>query len=226
MRRLDQLLSSLGYCSRKEAQRLCEEGLVKVDGVELDDASTRVDPLKVTVEGEPLDFPLGLFVAFHKPVGLVCSHDASDGRRIYDVLPERWLRRDPKLTTIGRLDKDTSGLILLTDQGPLVQRLTSPKHHVEKIYQATLDGDVTDAAVAAFAKGIQLDGEEQLTLPAKLRALGPGEAEVALEEGRYHQVRRMFAAVGLHVRTLARTRFGPYSVEGLPEGEWKALPLP
>lgn len=228
MRRLDQLLSSLGYCSRKEAQVLCDEGRVLVAGQPLDDASRRVDPAQVTLDDEPLEFPDGLLVMLHKPVGLVCSHDSKEGPRVYDLLPERWQQRDPKVTSIGRLDKDTSGLLLFTDQGPLVQRLTSPRHHVDKVYVATLDREPTAAMSDAFARGLELvEGNERVkTLPAVLRALGDKRAEVTLREGRYHQVRRMFTAVGAQVLSLERTCFGEWSLGDLPPGEWLALPFP
>ncbi|MEW6431692.1 MAG: pseudouridine synthase [Myxococcota bacterium] len=225
-RRVDQLLSSLGYCSRKEARALCAQGRVTVDGLPVKDASARVVAARVALDGEPLDFPDGLFVMLHKPVGLVCSHDSREGARVYELLPEPWLRRDPKVNTVGRLDKETSGLILLTDVGALVQRLTSPKHHVDKVYEATLDATPGPDVVAAFERGILLDGEDEPTLPAKLEVLGDRRVQVTLSEGRYHQVRRMFAACGLHVEALKRTRFGEWSLGELPEGEWTALPLP
>lgn len=228
MRRLDQLLSSLGYCSRKEAQALCDEGRVTVGGVVWGDASRRVWPEQVLLDEAPLEFPEGLLVMLHKPVGLVCSHDSREGPRVYDLLPARWQRRDPKVTTIGRLDKDTSGLLLLTDQGPLVQRLTSPKHHVEKVYVATLDKEPTLAMIAAFSRGLELSegGERCPVRPAVLRALGGKRAEVTLNEGKYHQVRRMFAAVGAHVEALERVRFGEWALGELPAGQWRALSLP
>ena len=222
MRRVDQLLSSLGYGSRKEAQRWCDAGRVKLNGTPVDDASQRVDGAHLTFDDAPLEFPGGLTVLFHKPVGLVCTHDSREGQRIYDVLPPRWLQRTPQVTSVGRLDKDTSGLLVITDDGPLVQRMTSPKHHVEKVYEATLDGPVTDAVIAAFAAGVPLrEGAHTVTpLPAQLRALPDGRAEVTVQEGRYHQVRRMFAAHGLHVTALHRTRFGPWSLGDLAEGAW------
>lgn len=225
-RRLDQLLSSLGYASRKEAQALCDAGRVTLGGEPLDDAGQRVDPTQVAVDGEPLEFPLGLFVLLHKPVGLVCSHDDRDGPRVYDLFPRRWLLRDPKVVTIGRLDKDTSGAVLLTDQGPLVQRLTSPKHHVDKVYLATIDAAVGAEAIAAFAAGVQLEGEPEACAPATLEPVDATHARVTLREGKYHQVRRMFAAVGRHVSALHRERFGEWTVDGLAEGAWRALPLP
>ena len=227
VRRLDQLLGSLGYCSRKEAQGLCDEGRVTLDGQPLDDASRRVTPGLVRLDDVPLDFPDGLLVMVHKPVGLVCSHDSSEGPRVYDLLPPRWLHREPKVTTVGRLDKDTSGLLLVTDQGALVQRFTSPRHHVDKTYLATLDAEPGLALIAAFAAGIDLkEGDAvERTLPATLKLLGDRRAEVTVREGRYHQVRRMFAAHGLHVVSLARTRFGDFELGDLSPGAWRALPL-
>jgi 16S rRNA pseudouridine516 synthase len=228
MRRADQLLSSLGYGSRKEAQALCAAGRVRVRGEVLDDASRRVDASEVALDGAPLEFPEGLLVMLHKPAGLVCSHDAREGPRVYDLLPPRWLLRDPKVTSVGRLDKDTSGLLLLTDQGALVQRLTSPRHHVDKVYVATLDREPGGSLVDAFARGLELSegGEREMTLPAVARPLGDRRVEVTLREGRYHQVRRMFAAVGLHVVALERTRFGEWALGELAPGQWRALPLP
>lgn len=205
---------------------LCDQGRVTADGAPVDDAARKVHAAGVQVDGEAVEFPDGLLVMFHKPVGAVCSHEHREGPRLYDLLPPRWLRRDPKVTSVGRLDKDTSGLVLLTDQGALVQRLTSPRHHVDKVYLATLDGEVTEQTVAQFASGrLTLEGEPEPCLPATLRALGPGRAEVTLQEGRYHQVRRMFAACGLHVAALHRTRFGQWELGELPEGKWRALEL-
>ncbi len=198
-----------------------------LDGSVLDDASRRVEPARVRLDGAPLEFPEGLLVMVNKPVGVVCSHDSSEGKRVYDLVPERWLLRDPKVTTVGRLDKETSGLLLLTDQGQLVQRLTSPRHHVEKVYVATLDRDVTPEMIEAFTKGVELiEGNERvLTQPAVLKAVGAKQAEVTLSEGKYHQVRRMFAAVGAHVETLERTRLGEWTLGDLAVGEWRALKL-
>lgn len=229
VRRLDQLLSSLGYCTRKEAQLLCDAGRVRSEGVMLDDASRRVNPSEVTLDEAPLEFPLGLLVLLHKPVGVVCTHDSREGQRVYDLLPPRWLQRDPQVTSIGRLDKDTSGLLAITDQGPLVQRLTSPRHHVEKTYVATLNATPSPELVTRFAEGIELKEEGgvlERTLPSTLELLGDRRVQVTVKEGRYHQVRRMFAAHGLHVETLCRTAFGAWRLEDLAVGQWKAVPLP
>jgi 16S rRNA pseudouridine516 synthase len=177
------------------------------------------------VDGESLDHPDGILLLLHKPVGLVCSHDGREGPDIYSLLPDRWRHRNPPVTSIGRLDKDTSGLLLLTDLSPLVHRLTSPKHKVPKIYRAILDRDLALGLDAVFASGtLQLAGEDTPCAPAVLKVISPREAELTLTEGRYHQVRRMFAATGSTVVTLHRTRFGPLELGDLPAGQWRELP--
>ena len=226
MRRVDQLLANLGYCSRRESRAWVADGRVTVAGVPADDFGQKADPADVRVDNEPLDHPGGLLLLLHKPVGLVCSHDGREGPDVYSLIPERWRRRNPVVTSIGRLDKETSGLLLLTDQSPLVHRLTSPRHKVPKVYRATVDHDLAPDLVAQFASGtLLLDGEDAPCAPAGLKLLGPREAEVTLTEGRYHQVRRMFAATGATVLTLHRERFGPLDLGDLPAGAWRELPL-
>jgi 16S rRNA pseudouridine516 synthase len=132
--------------------------------------------------------------------------------------------RDPALSTVGRLDKETTGLVLVTDDGALVHRLTSPRHQVEKVYVATLDGEVTEELIAAFARGLELD--DGPAAPAMVKARAPRVAEVTLHEGRYHQVRRMFAACGRLVTGLHRERLGPWTLEGLAEGQWRVQEPP
>lgn len=225
-RRLDQLLANLGYCSRREARDWIDDGRVEVAGRIADDPGAKSSPAAVRVDGEPLDHPDGLLLLLHKPVGLVCSHDAREGPSVYGLLPARWQRRNPQVTSIGRLDKDTSGLLLLTDQTDLVHRLTSPKHKVPKIYRATLDADLPPHLGELFASGtLLLRGECEPCAPAELRVLGPREAELTLTEGRYHQVRRMFASQGCEVLTLHRVRFGHLELGDLAPGQWRELPL-
>jgi 16S rRNA pseudouridine516 synthase len=157
---------------------------------------------------------------------LVCSHDEREGPRVYDLLPARWRARNPQVTSIGRLDKDTSGLILLTDRTELVHLYTSPKHKVPKLYRATVDADLSPALVAQFAAGtLVLDGETAPCAPAVLRldAADPRTAELVLTEGKYHQVRRMFAAVGATVLSLHRVQFGRLSLGALGPGEFRAV---
>ena len=226
MRRLDQLLANLGYCSRREARAWVAAGRVTVRGQVADDFGAKVAESDVLIDGQPPDHPDGLLLVLHKPLGLVCSHDAREGPRVYDLLPPRWLARNPAVTSVGRLDKDTSGLLLLTDQTALVHRLTSPKHKVEKIYRATVDRDFAPGLVEHFAAGtLQLDGEKESCAPAALKILSPREAELTLTEGQYHQVRRMFAATGATVLTLHRPQFGPLTLGDLAPGQWRELPL-
>lgn len=226
MRRLDQFLANLGYCSRRAARDWIEDGRVTVDGEVADDSGAKVKAEAVRVDGEPLDHPDGLLLLVHKPVGLVCSHEEREGPNVYSLLPPRWRQRHPAITSVGRLDKETSGLILLTDQSPLVHRLTSPKHKVPKTYRATVSADLSPDLVERFASGtLLLAGEKDPCAPATLRLLGPREAEVILTEGRYHQVRRMFSAFGAEVLTLHRSHFGPFDLEGVAPGQWRELPL-
>lgn len=226
MRRLDQLLSSLGYCSRSEARGWVKAGLVTVAGIPADDAGAKVDPAQVRVEEEPLDHPDGLLLLLHKPLGVVCSHEAREGPSVYGLLPERWQRRNPPVTSVGRLDKDTSGLLLLTDQSALVHQLTSPRRKVPKVYRATADRDLTPDLVPLFASGtLRLAGEQEPCAPAQLRIISSREAELTLTEGRYHQVRRMFAAAGATVLALHRPSFGHLALGDLPAGRWRELPL-
>lgn len=226
MRRLDQWLANLGYCSRREARAWVTAGRVTVAGAAVHDVAQKAAADDVRVDGEPLDHPAGLLVLMHKPLGLVCSHEQREGPAVYSLLPERWRRRNPQVTTIGRLDKDTTGLLLLTDQSALVHQLTSPRHKVPKVYRATVDVDLPPAVAGLFASGnLQLPGEEKPCAPAELRLVSAREAELTITEGRYHQVRRMFAAVGAEVLALHRTRFGPLELGALAAGEWRILPL-
>lgn len=225
MRRLDQTLANLGYCSRREARDWLRAGRVRLAGQTVDDPGQRAAADAVTVDGEPLDHPEGLLVLYHKPAGLVCSHEAREGPSVYEALPERWRRRNPAVTSIGRLDKETTGLLLLTDLPDLVHRLTSPKHKVHKVYRAMLDSPVPGEAAERFAAGtLVLPGEEIPCAPAALEVVGPRETRLTLTEGRYHQVRRMFAALGATVVALHRESFGPLTLEGVAPGAWRVLP--
>jgi 16S rRNA pseudouridine516 synthase len=225
-RRLDQLLANLGYCSRREARAWIQAGRVTVRGKVVDDFGAKANPAEVRIDGEPPDHPDGVLLLLHKPVGLVCSHDEREGPNVHGLLPARWRERNPQITSIGRLDKDTSGLLLLTDQSELVHRLTSPKHKVPKVYRATVSRDLSPALIAIFASGTMLLQDEKAPCaPAELKIIAPREAELTLTEGRYHQVRRMFASQGCEVLTLHRARFGPLELGDLPAGQWRELPL-
>lgn len=192
--------------------------------VVLTKVDAKVDPHAITLDGEPLEAPDGLLAMLHKPVGYVCTHGEGEGPTIYELLPDQWLRRNPAVTSVGRLDKDTSGLLLVTDIGSLVHRFTSPKSDVEKVYLAELDRELDPRLVEVFARGdLMLRSEEKPCLPAKLEIVSPKTARLTITEGRYHQVRRMFASQGSHVEKLHRERFGSHELGDLAEGEWRMV---
>ena len=227
--RIDKLLGSLGYGSRAEMARMGKAGGIVLDGVDITDVSKRIPvtpdlPERMEIDGDPLDPPHGVVILLHKPLDMTCSHK-EDGALVYDVLPDRWRRRDPAISTIGRLDKDTSGLLLMTDDGDLLHRVISPKKHVAKVYRAQLARPLTGSETALFASGeLMLEGDDKPLKPAGLEILSPTEARVSVTEGRYHMVRRMFAAVGNHVEALHRERLGGLSLpDDLPPGEWRLL---
>jgi len=222
--RLDALLSRYGYCSRSEARAWLKAGRVTLNGKALVSHSDKALPGTVLIDGEPVEFPDGLLVVLHKPADYVCSHDPGEGPSVYDLLPPRWLKRNPVVTTIGRLDKDATGVLLITDDGDLAHRWTSPKHKVAKLYEVTVDADLPPGLEALFAAGtLMLDGEDKPCLPAKLEIVGAREARLELTEGRYHQVKRMFASQGCTVTRLHRSRFGDITLDGLEPGAWRAL---
>ncbi len=225
--RVDQLLSRYGYCSRREAHAWARAGRITLDGVPLKDTSERVDAKSVLVDGASVEAVDGLLAMFHKPLAVVCSRDGREGPSVFDLLPPQWSQRNPPVASVGRLDKDTTGLLLITDAGEWVHRWTSPKHNHEKTYEVTFEGEPKPGMVEWFASGaLRLEGEGRCCLPAKLVFEGPGRALLHLVEGRFHQVRRMFAAAGLTVIRLHRPRFGPYELGDLAEGSWRLLPMP
>ncbi|MCI3133737.1 pseudouridine synthase [Phenylobacterium aquaticum] len=229
MARLDRLLANLGYGSRREVNSLVRDGKVVLDGVTLKDAGARIAvtadlPARMTLSGVAVDPPAPLTLMMHKPLGVVCSHKEV-GRSVYELLPHRWRARMPGLSTVGRLDKETSGLLLITDDGPFLHRVISPRAHVAKRYVAMLDRPLSGEEGAIFAAGtLMLEGETDPLEPATLEVLGPKEARLVITEGRYHQVRRMFAATGNHVTALHRDRIGGLALpHDLEPGAWRIL---
>ncbi len=216
-------IANLGYGSRKQVQMMFREGrITDVDG-EVLYADDKVTHETIRVDGEPLDPPPGLSLMLHKPTGYTCS-TKDHGRLIYDLLPERFRDRDPVLSSVGRLDRDTSGLLLMTDDGQLLHRIVSPKARLDKVYEAELAQDLRGDEVALFASGtLLLESDDKPLLPAELDVLGPRHIRLTLHEGRYHQVRRMFAAVGNHVQALQRVRIGGLVLDGLEPGQWRPL---
>jgi 16S rRNA pseudouridine516 synthase len=223
--RLDKLLSNLGYGARRDVRGWIREGWITIDGEAAVSPAQKVRPEQVLLEGEPLDHPDGLTIIYHKPLGAVCSRK-EEGRLIYADFPERWIDRKPPLSSVGRLDKETSGLLIVTDDGQLNHRLTSPKQHISKTYAVTLEQPLDGSEIARFASGtLMLEGDERPCLPAELEITSDTEALLVMHEGRYHQVRRMFAAIGNHVTALQRVGIGELMLTqtGLAAGEYRSI---
>ena len=221
--KLVKLIANLGYGSRKEVARLFREGRITDAAGDVLYADDRVAHAGIRVDGEPLDPPQGLVLLLHKPVGYTCS-TRDPGRIVHDLLPPRFRLRSPLLSTVGRLDRDTSGALLLTDDGALLHRIVSPKSALAKVYEATLAQDLRGDEAAIFASGtLLLESETTPLAPAMLEAIDARHARLLLTEGRYHQVRRMFAAVGNHVEALHRSRIGGLALGDLAPGAWRAL---
>ncbi|MFT4179904.1 MAG: 16S rRNA pseudouridine(516) synthase [Thermomonas sp.] len=216
-------IANLGYGSRKDVQWMFREGRITDANGDVLYADDAVPLDAVRIDGEPLDPPPGLLLMLHKPVGYTCS-TKDPGRIVFDLLPPRYRLRSPALSTVGRLDRATSGLLLLTDDGQLLHRIIAPKSKLPKVYAATLADELRGDEAASFASGtLMLEGEKTPLLPAELEQLDSRTARLTLHEGRYHQVRRMFAAVGNHVAALHRERIGGLTLNDLPEGQWRML---
>ena len=216
-------LANLGYGSRKEVAWMFREGRITDAGGDVLYADDQVEHDAIRVDDEPLDPPPGLLLMLHKPIGYTCA-TKDPGRIVYDLLPPRFRLRSPLLSTVGRLDRDTSGLLLMTDDGALLHRIVSPKSHLSKRYDATLANDLRGDEAALFASGtLMLESEDTPLAPAELDVRDARHASVVLTEGRYHQVRRMFAAVGNHVEALHRSAIGGLSLGDLAPGEWRIL---
>jgi 16S rRNA pseudouridine516 synthase len=222
--KLVKLLANLGYGSRKEVQRLIRGGAVTDDAGRVLDESDVPPHARIRFRGEPLDPPFPLTIVLNKPDGYTCSSD-DPGATVYDLLPERFAHRNPGLNPVGRLDKDTTGMLVLTDDGRLLHRIIHPKSSCLKVYHATLDRPLQGHEGGLFASGtLVLNNESKPLLPAGFEAIGEHEALVTLHEGRYHQVRRMFAAAGNHVTSLKRLSIGGLQLPAdLAEGEWREL---
>jgi 16S rRNA pseudouridine516 synthase len=221
--KLVKLIANLGYGSRKDVTQLFRSGRITDADGEVLYADDVVPYETIRVDDEPLDPPPGLVLMMNKPLGVTCSRK-DPGRVVYDLLPPRYNVRSPVLSSVGRLDRDTSGLLLFTDDGALLHRIISPKAQVTKVYEATLAQDLRGDEGALFASGtLMLETEKEPLAPAVLDVVGPRQARLTVTEGRYHQVRRMFAATGNHVETLQRISVGGLTLGTLPPGEWRAL---
>lgn len=223
MERLDKLLAGTGKWSRREVKALVRQGLVRVDGRLAASAEDKLDPAAaiITVAGETIALHRFTYVLLHKPAGVLTATEDRKQPTVLDLLPPE-LRRIG-LAPVGRLDKDTEGLLLLTNDGELAHRLLSPKYHVEKRYFARVDGELSAADAEAFARGMTLgDGLE--CLPAGLEVLPDRVCVVTLREGKFHQVKRMLAARGAPVLYLKRLSMGPLTLDdSLAAGAYRLL---
>lgn len=224
MERLDKVLSSTGHWSRREVKDMVRQGRIRVNGVKAGKPEDKCDPATAVIEvdGAVVDCAPFVYLMLHKPDGLLSATEDKRQKTVIDLLPEHLQRRG--LFPVGRLDKDTEGLLVLTDDGDLAHRLLSPKKHVDKVYYAKVDGVLCREDVEELARGMTLgDGLE--CLPAGLEILGQGsECLVTLREGKYHQVKRMLAARGKPVVYLKRLSMGGLVLdEGLEKGQWRPL---
>lgn len=222
MERLDKRLANTGKWSRKEARELIRAGRVCAGGAVCRAPERKVDEAApVAVDGVPIAASGPVYLMLNKPAGVVSSTDEPGERTVLDLLGEEY--RHIGLFPAGRLDKDTEGLLLLTNDGPLAHRLLAPKSHVDKVYYVEADGVLDESDVEAVRAGVTL-ADGYVCLPGALELISGGRATITLREGKYHQVKRMLAARGKPVIYLKRVRFGPLVLdENLPKGGWRAL---
>ncbi|WP_042354729.1 pseudouridine synthase [Bacillus rubiinfantis] len=224
--RIDKMLANLGYGSRKEVKQLLKSGAVRVDDIVVKDGKQQVVPQSqtVTLNGEVIEYQEFIYLMMNKPPGVVSATEDSQDETVIDLLAVEDQVYEP--FPVGRLDKDTEGLLLITNDGQLAHRLLSPKRHVPKTYFAVIDREVTEADVVAFARGVTLNDGYQ-TKPGKLKILKSGirsDIELTITEGKFHQVKRMFQAVGKRVIYLQRISMGPLTLdETLELGEYRQL---
>jgi 16S rRNA pseudouridine516 synthase len=224
--RIDKLLANIGYGSRKEVKQLLKTGSVIVNGTTLKDAKEHVDPDKdqISVNGEIVEYKEFVYLMMNKPPGVLSATEDARQETVLDILEPEDAVFNP--FPVGRLDKDTEGLLLLTNDGQLAHRLLSPKKHVQKTYFAVIDGEVTEEDVKAFAQGVTLD-DGYLTKPGELHILKSGirsDIELTITEGKFHQVKRMFESVGKRVVYLKRISMGNLKLdEDLELGEYREL---
>lgn len=224
--RLDKVLSNSGFGSRSEIRRLAKEGLIKVDGSIICEASMHVDPVKskIEIKGTLLNYREFIYVMMNKPAGVISATSDNKLRTVIDLLPEELSCFD--LFPAGRLDIDTEGMLLLTNDGRMAHDLLSPKKHVDKKYYAMIDGLVTDEDIKSFNEGLVLDdGYKTMSAELEIHKAGlSSEIELTLHEGKFHQVKRMFEAVGKKVTYLKRIQMGGLKLDdSLKPGECREL---
>ena len=219
---LDRILQSQGFGTRKWCGELIADGEVSVAGKVIRDSRSAIetDGLEFTVFGEPWSYRKHVYIALNKPANFECSRKASHHPGVLTILPEQFARRD--VQPVGRLDHDTTGLLLMSDDGPFIHKQSSPKHHVPKVYVATTHDPVTPELAAQLLAGVKLHDEPAPLAAVTCRIVDSHRIELVLEQGKYHQVKRMLAAAGNHCVALRRTQIGMLKLDelGLAEGEW------
>ena len=223
MERLDKIISATGKKSRREVKEMVRQGRILVDGKAATAADMKIDPqqAQILLDSELLGYERFTYIMLHKPAGVLSAVEDRRQKTVLDLLPPELQKRG--LSPVGRLDKDTEGLLLLTNDGELTHQLLSPKYHVDKVYYARVDGCLENADIEAFAAGMTL-GDGLNCLPAGLEILSGNEALVTLHEGKFHQVKRMLAARGKPVIYLKRLRMGTLILdENLPCGSYRSL---
>jgi 16S rRNA pseudouridine516 synthase len=220
--RLDKVLVHMGLGSRREVKELLKQGRVLVDNVAVRDGALHIDPAAQTIhcDGASVHYQRHFYYLLHKPGGVLTATEDRRQPTVMDLLPPELLH--PDLFPVGRLDKDTEGLLLITTDGELGHRLLSPRWHVEKRYLALLDRELDPNDPVAFAAGILLEDGYQ-SMPAHLEIVAPKQGLVTIREGKYHQIKRMFAARGNHVHYLKRLAMGPLALGDLPLGDVRLL---
>lgn len=220
---VERLLASLGFGSRKDSRGLVRMGIVELNGTVVEDPFMELSckPDFITVNGEEIPTNEKLYVMMDKPLDVECSHNARDHQSVFSLLPDRFTAMG--IQTVGRLDADSSGLLLLSNQGDFIHKVESPKKGLFKKYRVTLARKFTDAQKDELLKGVMLKGERREVIARAIEIDGDGVV-ISIGEGLYHQVRRMFAAVGNHVETLSRISIGPVALDNsLGNGGWRYL---
>lgn len=219
--RLDRFLCEAAMLTRSNAKKLLHRGLVEVDGIVIKKGDLHITNQKVTLEGQTLSLRPPVYVMLNKPTGYISSTQSEDWPSLLTLLPQAYQQG---VHIAGRLDVDTTGLVLITDDGQWSHRLSSPRKEQGKTYRVTLAEPVMDTAIEQFAQGVMLNGETKPTKPATLELLTPTDVRLTLHEGRYHQVKRMFASIGNRVTALHREKIGSITLDAhLEPGQWRAL---
>ena len=220
---LEKMLQSQGFGSRKHCQQLIKNGAVSINGVVQSNPKEKLKltDLEFEVYQKKYTYQEKVYIALNKPQGYECSHQATHHFSVFDLFDDVYLNRG--IQCVGRLDQDTTGLLLLTDDGQFLQALTHPKKHVPKVYVMHTADEISDEQIAQLESGVELRNEQGIFAATGVKRLAPKLLEMTIHQGVYHQVKRMLAAVGNKVEKLHRQKIGQFDLANLPEGEWQFL---